>query len=286
MSGGARILNIAVWSTWDWIPRRHSFRVCLPAADTFFIGEFERRRSFYELDVLLHLAERGPRSGMFLDIGAHVGNHTLFFASFLAEHVISVEPNPEVAALLTRNVAENGIRNVTVVEAGLAARPGRARLVWPEGPAANTGMVSLEQLPETAHEEEGVVDVTTVDWLMQVCELDHPVRLIKIDAEGMQAEIVRGALETIKTHQPHLVIEAATDEERLTIEALLVPLGYHNVARLADTPTYHFVPGGRENLRARRPSAHVYDGLRRLARLSQRAIRSFRRRLSSGGPSQ
>ena len=86
---------------WPW---RRTFEIALPGHDPYFIRKFERKRSFYEADVLLHLAHRGPRGGLFLDVGAHVGNHTLFFASFLADHVIAIEPNPATATLLRRNV--------------------------------------------------------------------------------------------------------------------------------------------------------------------------------------
>jgi FkbM family methyltransferase len=283
MSGDAHTTEAVVWSTWRWIPRRRQFTLSLPKDDPYFIQEFERSGSLYESDVLLHIAHRGPRGGLFIDVGAHVGNHTLFFASFLAEHVIAVEPNPASAALLKENIGANDLENVTVVEVAVGRRSGYARLVLPKGPNTNTGMVSLEQ---TETGTSGPVQVTTLDELVDADPENLPVRLIKIDAEGMQEDVIRGATEVLRNYGPQLVIEAATDTERADLEAYLAPFGYENVARLADTPTYHFVRGGRRLLVSRRPTAVLYEELLRFARQIRRAIRALIRRTRTRSPVQ
>ena len=44
----------------------------------------EQRKTFYEDDLLRHLGRRGPCGGVYLDVGANIGNHAVFFGKFLA----------------------------------------------------------------------------------------------------------------------------------------------------------------------------------------------------------
>ena len=74
MSEDIYTVPISIRTTWKMWPERRRFKLALPGNDSYFIREFERKRSFYEADLLLHLAHRGPRGGLFLDVGAHIGS--------------------------------------------------------------------------------------------------------------------------------------------------------------------------------------------------------------------
>jgi hypothetical protein len=53
---------------------------------------------FYEIDLLKYIwyANFGLRKGLVLDIGANIGNHSVFFGTYVADKVVSFEPNPSV----------------------------------------------------------------------------------------------------------------------------------------------------------------------------------------------
>ena len=70
----------------------------------------QRSGTYYERDLLDAIHGRAVR-GVFVDVGAHYGNHTTFFGLECgAEHVIAIEPSPLAFAGLLETVAENGLR--------------------------------------------------------------------------------------------------------------------------------------------------------------------------------
>src|ERR1035438_7156954 len=71
-----------------------------------------------------------PVSGTFIDVGAHVGGITLPAASHVGPEgrVLAIEPNPNTATVLRRNLTKNLLTNTTVVE--LACLDERKRTVF------------------------------------------------------------------------------------------------------------------------------------------------------------
>src|SRR5688572_29804506 len=106
----------------------------------FGSGEHSREwRTFYEGDVLRYLAHMARPGGVIVDVGANIGNHAVFFAAYMAELVIAMEPAPELAALLRRNLEANAVENAIVVEAAAGVRQEEGYVVRPKGSVANAG---------------------------------------------------------------------------------------------------------------------------------------------------
>src|SRR5512144_1939846 len=111
-----------------WAPeleRRRPVRIELEtfAPDDLIGQEIRETGTFFEIELLEHLAIHGPRGGVFVDVGANIGNHAVFFGKFLAERVVCVEPHPDLVPLLTRNLEMNAVTAVRVLPyaAGRAA---------------------------------------------------------------------------------------------------------------------------------------------------------------------
>lgn len=66
------------------------------------------------------------------------------------------------------------------------------------------------------------------------------MHLIKIDVEGMEVDVLRGAIGTIERCSPKLLVEAATAQALQDVEAVLRPLGYRKIKVYNETPTYLF----------------------------------------------
>ncbi len=93
------------------------------ASPNDYVAKYLRvQGEFYERVLLEHIALRGPRGGLFVDVGANIGNHSVYFARFLADCVVAVEPSPQLIPVLTRNLETNGITNALVIPRGAAAR--------------------------------------------------------------------------------------------------------------------------------------------------------------------
>jgi FkbM family methyltransferase len=164
----------------------------------------------------------------FLDAGAFSGLYTLLACQANPNlRAVAVEPNPQTLPKLQRNVSVNRLeRRVAVVGKALSAQPGRARLAIPEWTAAASLVRSV------AAERVVDVDVTTGDDVVG----DLPIDLVKIDVEGLEAEVLRGLAKTIAAHRPAVIAEcldrSALDALRLTAQ----DLGYEYI--------HHFGPGG------------------------------------------
>jgi FkbM family methyltransferase len=170
------------------------------------------------------------------DIGAFEGVLTMFF-SRTAKQVVAWEPNPQSRARLQTNLRLNQIANVTVRDVGLSCNTGQATLVYDRlmPGAASAGEAVASQIREQAP--------TIVEIGMRVVQLDDDIRsnglpppdFIKIDVEGMELAVIRGAERTLRTHQPALYIElhGAEDADKRRnaqeVASALWDLGYHDL---------------------------------------------------------
>jgi FkbM family methyltransferase len=216
--------------------------------------EIGERSLFFEIDLLEHVYLSVPHRGLYLDVGANIGNHAVYFAKFCADHVVAVEPHPGIVPILERNLESNAPGRYTLFPTALGARPGVGRMTLRPNFEANIGGSQVELLSTWPADRAGTVPVTTLDDLLgrlapRLAEL--PLTLVKIDVEGMELDVLRGAPRLLTRHRPHLVIELATEEARTAMRAFLDGQGYRNAGlRFGWTPTYHFIDPQRHHLPA------------------------------------
>ncbi len=140
-----------------------------------------------------------------IDVGANVGVHTVRLARLAGDRgeVIAFEPDPALAERARSNVALNGLSNVRLVTAAATDQPGQLRLYRPDDRDTNRGRASIHPHPYLTG-TAATVPAQTID---QSCT--GPVALIKIDVEGHEAAVVRGACATIERDSPAVVFEYA-----------------------------------------------------------------------------
>lgn len=153
---------------------------------------------FYELDALAFHRQLIPFKGVVIDVGANVGNHTMFYARHTrAAAVYPLEPNPAARAILLTTLAENDVRNVDRSRIEYGAGAEAAMLSMKAVPGHNLGAGSLDT------ERAGDIAVDTLDALFP----DVTPNFIKIDVEGMEIDVLRGAAELLRRAKPALAIE-------------------------------------------------------------------------------
>ena len=159
----------------------------------FCTGEWEPRES--------ELVGAALRPGdCMLDVGAYVGWFTLLAARLVGKtgRVIAFEANPATFARLNRNLAFNGLTQVTAHNRAVGDRPGRARIG-----SRTSGNAGGDFVDFGAGHDDGV-EVVRLDDVVG----DQPVRLIKIDIEGAEAKALRGASNLLaREDAPDLVLE-------------------------------------------------------------------------------
>lgn len=192
---------------------------------------------FYEAELLADVRSRLFFPECAVDVGAHVGNHTLYFSMMLGIKTVAFEPNARTFELLEANVRENGVESMCRIRhAAVGAAAGRVRAI--AASEGNSGMARVES------DAAGDVPLLCLDE-----ELQNAVRIdvIKIDVEGWELDVLRGAARVIEKHRPLIYVEAS-DATFPEVRALLIACRYVCWKRFNATPTFLFMPN--ERLRA------------------------------------
>lgn len=158
-------------------------------------------------------------SGVFVDIGAHIGKHTIYVAK---KHpfvkVLSFEPDPETYKLLKENIVLNGLDNVNALNMACSDISQDVTL-WKskEHPATNS-------IEEEIHDSSPIiVHSNKLDNLLKTFD---NIALIKIDAEGAEERIIKGAMQILLAQKPKIIFEASTIERLIYTGYLLSIIGY------------------------------------------------------------
>ncbi len=186
---------------------------------------------FYEAHMLQDIRQRAKPDSVFVDIGANIGNHTLFFALVCkAKKVYSFEPQRDVYQILERNLKLNDldVERVQTFNFGIGSRHAIASLSVPEG---NCGGGALVDDP---------LGNVAVMPLTECIPPNVKIDFIKIDVEGMEMAVLEGAIDLIDRHKPYLYVELATPEEHARASEYLSAYGYACIGKYNATPTYLF----------------------------------------------
>ena len=191
-------------------------------ADDQYIGKSLAAYGEYsELEAALwrKLIKRGDIA---IDIGANIGTLTLALADMVGEEgrIIAIEPQPETANLLQRNVSDNSLDD-------------RVR-VWPCALGAANGTTRVPSLAALGHKNYGGVAIGVGELDVDIYALDSRASLdgadratfIKIDVEGHEIAVLNGARRLIETCRPLLYIENHPDLAGQDLLRTVRALGY------------------------------------------------------------
>lgn len=178
----------------------------------------------------LHLLPRGLdlRSGVVVDIGANEGSFTNALVTLVpSARVIAVEPAPEPLARLRERFAANP--NVTVVGKAMASEVGTAALHL-TAHDHNSSLHRPREEMKTLYEDPGwgvVRDVSVETTSLDALVPDETISAIKLDVQGAELDVLRGAGEALERTQAVLMevtfvshYEGDADFQRLNEEML------------------------------------------------------------------
>jgi len=151
---------------------------------------------YYEQNLLEHIM-RLNIEGSYLDIGSNFGNHSVFFTNYCkCTKLYAVEANKPIYDILMRNLIVNSKCPFECFNVG----------VYNKESTFEIDFINEDNLGSTSFKEalNGKIKCHTIDQLFLNKE---NIALIKIDVEGLEIEVLEGAIETIKKHKPVLVVE-------------------------------------------------------------------------------
>ena len=187
----------------------------------------------YNLNYLLPFAEPDVSAALktvlaagmtFYDIGANVGFYTILGARIVGAGgtVASFEPLQHNRELVEHNVRANGFSNVQCLPYAVGEYDGVEKFMLSEG--HSWGMLAGQGHTPMKFAGEIVVGVRNLSGLVNSGDLKPP-HVIKMDVEGGEAAVLRGAIEVIATYRPILFIELHDTTTAVLSE--LERQGYH-----------------------------------------------------------
>ena len=171
-------------------------------AEVFFgdiIGCHIHYSGWYELPVVRAVVPFLGPDTVFVDVGANIGQYTLLASPFVRQ-VIAFEPNPATYALLEGNVRRNRLRNVSLYQAAVSSSDGEA-FIFDSDPG-NHGGASMQGA-------EGGKRITTraLDSVLDERACKEGRLFLKVDVEGAELDVLRGAAPLIEMCKPTILVE-------------------------------------------------------------------------------
>jgi len=161
-------------------------------ASLYYSGTFEEKTE--------RLIEGRLEPGMIaVDIGANFGYHTFRLAQGVGPsgRVLAIEPMTEAFTRLRANAGRNNFAQITYIQAGLSDA---------ELGITSVAFTSHYDIDGTDRTEPERVRVTTLDNLVAEQGLER-VDFIKLDVDGYEGKVFRGAVETLKRWHPDVLFE-------------------------------------------------------------------------------
>ncbi len=178
-------------------------------------SRFERSLFFWNAEQdTYEFLKRSLRLGMiFYDCGANIGFYTLVASKLVGAsgRVLAFEPAPTTFARLSANVRANAATNVSIWHVALGAKEGRATIYQPRG--ESHGLNTLASGGSVV----GECRLTSLDSLVSRETLPAP-NIIKVDVEGSELALLRGAQSLLRHWPAILVVELS--------RATMRPFGY------------------------------------------------------------
>ena len=186
-----------------------------------------------QLEILVDwiMSRNTVANNIVLDIGANIGNHSLFLASHFKK-CISFEANPRTFALLKFN---SGLAaNVVPHNVGLSDRSGEAQLYTN---FANAGASSLSSKWNRSFDQSHKIKLERLDDFL--AEETGKIDLIKIDVEGHEWFVLKGSEKIIRDNRPAIVFEYSpssmgTEAAEKDLIKLLNEYGYTSFLEIKD----------------------------------------------------
>lgn len=181
----------------------------------------------YEAPLVAFFRRSLQPASVVLDVGAYIGQYTLLAAKY-APHgaVIAFEPHPESYQRLQAHVVRNRFAHVHLLNKAAGERASVLTLSLDHEPSCSRIISASPSVNKTIE-----VDVISIDQVVREMSLPR-VDVIKIDVEGAEGAVVRGAQETLARFRPLLIVEMDRGREQAfgdtpeSLQRTLQDLGY------------------------------------------------------------
>jgi FkbM family methyltransferase len=166
---------------------------------------------FWMLDIIKRLSPNDD--DVFMDIGANVGQSLLKWKSVnWNSTVVAIDPNPHCVSYLKTLIADNQLPSVKLINSALSTKNDHTLLNFHFNErtdrSASTKPTSFDPIKS--------IDIQSIDFdrLLNETQIDpYKIKLIKMDIEGGECDIIKSMGEFLKTHRPLIIIEILSNDK-------------------------------------------------------------------------
>lgn len=208
-----------------------AFTLLTGSDDDHYLSAMTRGFSDWEPESLRAWSAISRRADVVVDIGAYAGVYSCLAVASGAAQVVAFEPNPMMLAQLRKTISLNGFEAaIDLRTVALADRDfgDSSRLMIPGSRAKSSGARLQKVSPDS--DDEGwtggsPISVMCLDDALSGYS-NRTVAGIKMDAEGAELMILRGAIDVLTLHKPQVLLESLSERELAEIVSLMKALGY------------------------------------------------------------
>jgi len=191
------------------------------------------QKSFYELTYLRMIEKYIDCTSIVIDIGSNIGNHAVYFGRIIeVKKMYLFEPCSDVFNVLRKNIYLNKLNSKTeLYNFALGSKNSKAKINLDGKKYKNLGLTSIKE------SDIGDIKIKKLD---DIDIIENKVDLIKIDVEGFEIEVLKGALVSIQKYRPIIWIETFKDKYKYVVE-IFESISYVLLEALGDE-NYIFAP--------------------------------------------
>jgi FkbM family methyltransferase len=168
----------------------------------------------YEAETIATILRRLPRKGIYLDVGANIGATAMPVARQRPDaQVICIEADPAIASILRRNVAENRLPNITIIES-LAGPCSKDAVEFYSAPVNQFGMGSVGKQFDLPPK---LLKQVALDQCLDQMGIDQ-VDVVKLDVEGAELGVLQGLTRRLSSASPPAIVFEFNDWAEQRIE--------------------------------------------------------------------
>ncbi|MDR7130458.1 FkbM family methyltransferase [Algoriphagus sp. 4150] len=147
----------------------------------------------------------------FIDVGANQGEYSLWAARKVGidGRVVAFEPMQQLFDQLTENIRLNEAFHKSIIPVKLGLSDKKGEVILYSSADSNEGTNTIYNT-EKFSIESGKIQLDTLDEQLKSLEITN-VNFLKIDVEGAELQVLKGALNTLKKHRPIILLEINKD---------------------------------------------------------------------------
>ena len=176
-------------------------------------------------------------SNLAIDVGAYLGIYSIMAAKVGCPKVLAIEPNPKAYEQLKRNIFLNLLGcEISTQQVAVGESDELVALTFPYGrPFSSGAKISQEFENQNSNHYDTQTDIQMVTLDSLIKTTNEEVVVLKIDAEGFELQILKGATHLLATNFPQIIVEILSDQQKVEVDQFLQNFGYKKGVPIQDS---------------------------------------------------